>query len=87
MSMNAKNKSLKKSLLSLVREPGKWPPSKADTVFYNDHPSLDKQHRKNNPPKLFSKGEVQSLEDQPGLTLTKDLSHLLSTSVLSEEAK
>lgn len=45
MSMNAENKSLKKSLLSLVREPGKRPPSKADTIFYNDHPSLDKQHR------------------------------------------
>lgn len=43
--------------------------------------------KNNNRPNIFSKGQGKSLDYQPGLTLMKDHSHLLSTSVLSEEAK
>lgn len=83
--MDAENKSFKKSLLSLASEPGKGKSSKAETFFSNDHPTLDKQHRKTSI--LFSQGQVESLDYHPCLKLMRHPSYLLSPSVLSEEAK
>lgn len=88
MLTDAENKSLKKSLLSLAREPENWQPSKADTGFYNHHPSLDKHYRKKQQP---SQHFHQRPREEPRLPAWPDTnegpSHLLSTSVLSEDAK